>query len=724
MFKSLTVLGCMLSLTAAVSAQTFVPSAPINFTGDVYGTSVTLRWERQDAGEVISGTDFEGDNFLPEGWTLKKTYSYNPNVPGNWEHWKDGCVNDVPYTHSGSGSALLRASGDGGDDDASWMQDEWIIMTPGIGAVYMDFWYYIHPNVLEFYDTPWEEDHYYVKISRDNGKTWRIIWDGRFDIDDQVAMRQATLFLGDPADENTLVAFNGVSKDTFKNMWAVDDVEFRLPASPASIISNPVTRNTSGDPDITYRIYLDGKLLKDNLKCLYYVDNSEKSETMHEYKVCAYNSATDTEYDGTTLNVNLSDELPCPPPTKVVAANDPDPDYDDWWYIAVYWDAPEGTRTPDSYEITMNGAIIDTLSGDNILKQKTTRFLRRGVYKMGVTAIYSSPAGRSETAYDFTFPGTVPTPRELKAELTDEGNVSLDWKYVEEAATKDKFTGYRLYRGDEMIGDNLTDTHFTDENVEDGIYKYSVHALYSDDVVSLPEITDIVINTPKTVTEIDENFTNGHLPANWEILMNDSWGIKQVMHTYGWRFDNWYGSDFSSIRQLDGGFASIDGEESGNYVLDTYLMTPVLEIPENHYPTISFTKGIIDDAFVKALYELKISTDGGETWVTVADLADVEKHPNGEVKLNLEDYAEKNVKFAWYYHSFMNGRAALDNVKVMATQLGGVDSIAAESATAFDVYNMSGIMLHKGISKESVDMLPAGMYVVKGNNGEVRKIMK
>lgn len=719
MTKSILMSAGLLMAGVMAYGQNFTPAAPANLQADVYGTSVTLHWNHGNVGEVISGTGFEGDTFMPEGWTIKKTYSYNPNVPGNWEHWKNGNANGTPYTHSGNCSALLRASGDGGDDDASWMQDEWIIMKPGTGAVYFDFWYYIHPGVLDFYEAPWdveEKDHYYVKISRDEGKTWRIIWDGRFDIDNQVAMRQASIFLGEPTDERTLVAFNGVSRDTFKYMWAVDDIEFITAGTMTA--EAPSMRSSSGDPDITYRIYLDGKLIKENLKCRYFTDSSEKSMTMHEYKVVAYNKATDTEYAASTLKVNMGDDLEFPAPENVEASNESDPDYDDYWYVIVEWDDPKGDRRPDYYVVTMNGSEIATLKYNNPLRYNSTRFMHKGAYKMGVTAFYSSPAGSSETVYGYTFPGTVATPRNLKAEIAG-SNVNLEWKNAE--SSENLF--YRLYRGNALIGDNLSELHFTDENVPEGNYIYSVHAVYDDGTVSQPEIVELSTGTPAAVESIEEDFNDGHLPCNWERILNDD-GELSVMYSYGWRFDNWFGWKFSGATGLEGEFASINGEESGWFRLDAYLITPEIIIPDNHYPTISFNKGYDDDTVLKSAFKLLVSDDNGENWQDVADLSSEGPHPDGEVKYNLTDYEGKNVKFGWYFNSYMNGHAAVDNVKVEATQLSGVESAIAEPSSEFEVYNMSGVLIKSGADTEYLDSLAPGIYILKGNKGDVKKLVK
>lgn len=93
----------------------------------------------------------------------------------------------------------------------------------------MDFWYYIHPQLLE--DGAYSEfpDHYYVEVSYDNGEFWSELWDARWDMGSADDVRQASLFLDQPADENTLVRFRAVSaeEEGLYYLWAIDDVAFR-----------------------------------------------------------------------------------------------------------------------------------------------------------------------------------------------------------------------------------------------------------------------------------------------------------------------------------------------------------------------------------------------------------------------------------------------------------------------------------------------------------------
>ena len=67
-----------------------------------------------------------------------------------------------------------------------------------------------------------------MKISRDNGSTWTELWDARWDMGGVDAVQQASLFLGEETDENTIVAFNAVSgpEESLYFLRTVDDVAF------------------------------------------------------------------------------------------------------------------------------------------------------------------------------------------------------------------------------------------------------------------------------------------------------------------------------------------------------------------------------------------------------------------------------------------------------------------------------------------------------------------
>ena len=162
-------LPAALLLTLPAAAQGFEPCAPSNLNAEVNGLEVNLSWDWGNAGEAVFSEGFEQETF-PENWTLKNTYSFAPEEGGNWMVYDYSETGDLNLAHDGVRSALLMMAMSGDDEEMStYHQDEWLMVKPGEGAVYMDFWYYLYPELLQvgpYQDFP---DHYYVMISRDNG---------------------------------------------------------------------------------------------------------------------------------------------------------------------------------------------------------------------------------------------------------------------------------------------------------------------------------------------------------------------------------------------------------------------------------------------------------------------------------------------------------------------------------------------------------------------------
>lgn len=53
----------------------------------------------------------------------------------------------------------------------------------------------------------------------------------------------------------------------------------------------------------------------------------------------------------------------------------------------------------------------------------------------------------------------------------------------------------------------------------------------------------------------------------------------------------------------------------------------------------------------------------------------------------------------------------------------GVDRVIGDEDSAVDIYTTSGVMVKRGVAEETLDQLPAGIYVVKGQ-GKAYKYLK
>lgn len=141
---------------------------PRNVTAMVDGTNLNLTWMAPDPGAVDVDQSFESDTFPPTDWTRVVTNNGPANTNGVYPTWcRFGTVT--------SGTETIAPS-DGAWQCGFWWdynhQDEWLISPPfncpqGAYLSFDTFAYYGSLN----------GDHYYVKISNNNGVSWNVLWD-------------------------------------------------------------------------------------------------------------------------------------------------------------------------------------------------------------------------------------------------------------------------------------------------------------------------------------------------------------------------------------------------------------------------------------------------------------------------------------------------------------------------------------------------------------------
>lgn len=742
-----------------LSFADFTPVAPGNLAATVNGVVVDLSWDWGNAGQTVSFTDFESEVFPAGGWEVRNTQE---EPMGNWISYFFEEGGDQNLAHSGTGVALVLL-GAGEDTDPAYHQDEWLMVRPGTGAVYLDFWYYLHPELLEVGGYEAFPDHYYVKISRDNGATWTELWDGRWDMGDEDAVQKASLFLGEPTDENTIVAFNAVSAEDngLYFVWAIDDVQFtaadgNVTAAPRLSVNkhtaaNSIKRALDGKPVFrkftpmagtgkvgrpaktapgkeggiigggwlnngltTYRVYLDGNIVGDYIKALHFKEFSGKSVGRHTYKVMAWSEAEDKEYAASEVTVDI-DEFEFNQPKNVVATY-----YETTtpgkYEIIVTWEDPDGNLMPAYYDVYVNNRSIGRVEyGEEYSLGQTGMY--KGVYTFGVQAVYTKPEGESEMLYAVVSPGTVLPPADLTVAV-EGGNRVLNWKTPVNADPAPE--KYNVYRGDKLLAENLTTLTFTDENVPAGWYLYSVHAVYPDGTVSLPSTAEaygaILESTPLAVVE---NFDNGHLPENWTVEMVDLYD--RVKDMYNWRFDNWFGEEIPAGAALSGNFASISGVAAGMNRLQCYVNTPQLLVGDN--ARVTFTKYFVEQKAGPsgpAQFVLQKSVDGGINWT---DLADLTAEANGTVACPINEPSGTLVTLRWSFLARNSGFAAFDNV-VISDEASGVNLANADAASVVDVYGIGGNKVVSKVGASALCSLPTGIYIVRSGNKTMKYVVR
>lgn len=744
--KILSMMACSLAIIPASAT----PNVPGNLKASVNGLIVDLTWDWGNHADRTLFEDFEDDIFPPAGWDIEKGYLLGET--GNWMLYSFDPEDEETLAHSGCSTAMVMMADDYDEQDPSTMhQDEWLIVKPGNGAEYMEFWYFLYPDLLEYgayMDFP---DHYYVKISRDNGDTWTELWDGRWDMGDTDQVQPAALFLGEPCDDDTLVAFEAVSgeEESLYFLWTIDDVVFytaseasaprpalsrRTPRPlPAHIRTHrpftpaPAARKMARLPQdewlnagqTTYRIYLDDHIAADYIKNLRFTDYSNKTPGTHTYRVMAWNEATDTEYPAAEINVEI-ESFEFLPPVNVKAYWEK---RDDGKYaIEVGWDSPDSELQPAYFNVYVNGKGIGRLDMEEYPYALGQYGLPKGAYTMGVEAVYEHPEGTSPLIEAYVFPGTMVTPVRLQVSSPDAGTNQLRWDMPELSEPYDAPAGWTIYRGDTQLATVSDKMEYTDTDAPaNGTYLYSVHALYADNAMSLPATALIDTGNHEVASlPLTQTFDNAHMPADWKVELNDPY--LRVKDMYAWRFDNWFDLSPAPESGISGGFASISCPDAGYNLLESYLISPEFRIPDDMSVSLAFDRWYSEPETGpsgSALAEVQISTDGATTWHTLADLNTTDI---GRLDIPLTEYAGHNAIIRWGVTGRASGTLAIDNVSISGSGDNAVHSLTAVSGTTVDVYSTSGVLIHKNLPAAEIRTLPKGMYLITATGG-MQKIM-
>ena len=111
------------------------------------------------------------------------------------------------------------------------------------------------------------------------------------------------------------------------------------------------------------------------------------------------------------------------------------------------------------------------------------------------------------------------SPENLEATVAAH-NVILSWT----VPSREALTGYNVYRNDVLIASNVTTTTYTDRNLENGIYTYSVEAVYDDGCISEP--SDYIS------VEVSDQSVQGDANGDGYVNIND------IMITVSYIFNN------------------------------------------------------------------------------------------------------------------------------------------------------------------------------------------
>lgn len=651
------------ALPAMCAAPDWVKGAPRNLTVTPDGSDLLLTWDWSVPANPTYEYGFEGDSFLPQGWEIRS--SDNATETSTWFRYPDYFTGegDEFLLHSGSCSAMIAMH------DENLPQNEWLVMKAPANAQYLEFWSFIPPEVVEFGADPDFPDHYYVKISRDGGETWNILWDGRHDLDQCDVMQQVSLFLGETTDENTLVAFQALSseEESLYGIWAIDDICFSSISETGESSGQVARHNPARTPEATegyyFIVFRDGEQVTDELGRRFWRDTEQKAAGTYEYEVCVMDIAAYEMFESAKTEYTISDE-PVPAPADLradVTFHEDTGRYD----ISLSWNKPDG-RDPIYYNVFGDGARIGYELEETGMGQTG---LYKGVYSYEVIAEYANPLGTSDPARVTVACGTSYPPENVRVE-----NGTLLW---DKPAGPSSPTGYDVYRGNEKLKESTTEMTLPLNGKLNEKCRYSVHAVYADGTRSLPAYIDA--GEPAThALPLVENFDGGHLPAGWSVEK----GFDAVKSVYLWRFDNWYGIDAPAA--FSGEFASISSEVIPGADMCGMLVTPTIDCTNTDEIAVMFDLFYTSPRMLSlCALDLQVSTDGGETWETAYSF---KEDTDGSQNIDISQYAAGHkAQIRWYYRDRFAKYAAIDNVAI-TDDPSGVDGIIEDKPDSAAVY--------------------------------------
>ncbi len=139
--------------------------------------------------------------------------------------------------------------------------------------------------------------------------------------------------------------------------------------------------------------------------------------------------------------------------------------------LSYQWDAP---ANPTGYELYVDGVLAGEVEAGEL--SYTFENLAGGEHDLGVVAVYASgKSGMVETTVEIS-DEAMPVDLAVSVEVTaDGGNATLTWKAAEGFSPE----SYKVYLGEELKAENLTETTYVFEGLDNGEYTAAVVAVYA-----------------------------------------------------------------------------------------------------------------------------------------------------------------------------------------------------------------------------------------------------
>ncbi len=189
----------------------------------------------------------------------------------------------------------------------------------------------------------------------------------------------------------------------------------------------------------------------------------------HEYQVTAIYGEIESGPSNTAM---AAIEVPYPPRNLTADVVEDD--------VTLDWDAPStGSRSLSAYYVYRNNSPIATIWNTNV----TSYFdpmLANGFYAYKVVAVYgdvySEPSNIVNIEMDIPYP-----PSNLTAQIENLNDIVLNWEQPPVQSGLRSFIGYHVVRNgvDHALVTDFNQLTWTDGNVDNGVYEYSVYAEYN-----------------------------------------------------------------------------------------------------------------------------------------------------------------------------------------------------------------------------------------------------
>ncbi|HNX00204.1 MAG TPA: choice-of-anchor J domain-containing protein [Candidatus Cloacimonadota bacterium] len=508
--------------------------------------AVTLSWLLP--GETPPGITegFEG-TFPPTGWTQTITNTGAANSYGVYPTWcQIGTVNsETPIPpHAGNNQVGL------------WLsfshQDEWL-MTPQFNcpaSANLSFWSYCHQGSTN-------ADHYYVKISTNNGTSWTTLWDASaLPVLDNLYTSPYNISLSAYANQNIKLAWHaidGPDMDGLWYVWFIDAVtvsagkhaisfkasDFTIKSASSNTTqvrvvsqgaSNALTRDGSAMNNVQLptrnltgvKVYRNGALLQTiaNTSTHQYIDATVVPNT-YIYKVtCYYSNPNGESVFSNEAPVTIAPYVFNPPTNfSAVAGNA---------QVVLTWAAPT-SGTPTGYKVYRNSTLVTTL-GPTVLTYTNAGLVNGISYEYWVTATYTNPTGESAGTTHITATPQAPVlnpPTNLSGTIIANNSVHLTWqaptRILAAREGKDSMPdrshlGYRVYKNNEAIQDimNTATLQYDVPDLPNASYSFKVTALYTDGESVPSNVITIVGNDDPVIparTALNGNYPNPFNPT-------------------------------------------------------------------------------------------------------------------------------------------------------------------------------------------------------------------